>query len=267
MRADVIAADPSSMTADRGIHTGQPLRWAEPHSGRGFYFGMAVACVAVSAASFGPSVVDHTHRMGSSDLLVAAHGVLFFLWLLVFLAQTVLIRRGDYRAHRRIGIAAVALAATMVLVGWETAIAMTRRGFDFSGDLDLVHDPLGPRGQIIFPLLDIAEFGALVAAGYLLRRRGDYHKRLMLFATVALLPAPFAHFIGHSPLLRAHGGLVVLPIVISLVASALRDLTTFRRIHPVSLWVALIMFVLDNLCATVIGHSATWLRIADRLVS
>jgi hypothetical protein len=44
-------------------------------------------------------------------------------------------------------------------------VVMTRRGFDLSGDLNLSHDPLGPVGQIIFPLLDIFEFGILVAAG------------------------------------------------------------------------------------------------------
>lgn len=266
MRADNTATDSSSIAADRGIPDGPPSRWAEPRLDRGFYIGMAVACLTVSAASFGPSIVDHTHRLGSSDLLVAADGVLFFLWLMMFLAQTVLIRRGDYRAHRLLGIAALALAATMVVVGWETAIAMTRRGFDFSGDLDLVHDPLGPRGQLIFPLLDIVEFGVLVAAGWLFRQRADYHKRLMLFATVALLPAPFAHFIGHSHALRPHGGLVVLPIIASLVASAIRDLATFRRIHPVSLWLAAAMFVADTLCATVVGHSAIWLRIVNWLV-
>ena len=253
--------------ASRGVQADRWSRWIEPRSSRRFYVGMAVACLAVSIASFGPSIVDPSHRLGSSTLLVAAHGGLFFLWLLVFLAQTVLIRRGDIRAHRQLGVVALVLATAMVVVGWETAIAMTRRGYDFSGDLDLVHDPLGPRGPLIFPLLDIAEFGMLIAAGYLFRRRADYHKRLMLFATVAMLPAPFAHFVGHTPLLRTHGGLVVLPIIVSLVASGIRDLATFRRVHPVSLWVALIMFVLDNLCATLIGHSATWLRIADRLVT
>jgi hypothetical protein len=66
-------------------------------------------------------------------------------------------------------------------------------GFDLSGDLKLSHDPLGPVGQIIFPLLDIIEFGVLVAAGFFYRRRAAIHKRIMLFATLAMLPAPFAH--------------------------------------------------------------------------
>lgn len=155
----------------------------------------------------------------------------------------------------------------MVIVGYATSIAMTRRGFDFSGDLDPTHDPLGPVNQMIFPLLDIAEFALLVGAGYALRGRSDYHKRLMLFATLALLPAPFAHVVGHVQWLKAHGTVVIIPIFFSLIASAIYDLAAFRRVHPVSLCLGLGMFVLDNLSATVLGHSALWTRVAQKLIA
>ncbi len=106
-----------------------------------------------------------------------------------------------------------------------------------------------------------------MVAGYALRRRSDYHKRLMLFATLALLPAPFAHFVGHVPLLKVHGAVVVIPIFLSLVASAIYDLAAFRRVHPVSIFLGLGIFVLDNLSATVIGHSALWTKIGQQLIA
>jgi hypothetical protein len=249
---------------DRAVS--QRLRWADKQAGHWFYPSMAAACLLISIAAFAPAIIHPNHRLGSSSWLVAVHGCLFFLWLIVFLAQALLITRGSYRTHRRFGTASAALAIAMVAVGYVTVIEMTRRGFDFSGDLDLAHDPLGPVNQMIFPLLDIVEFALLVAAGYALRRRSDYHKRLMLFATLALLPAPFAHFIGHVPLLKAHGTVVVVPIFLSLVASAIYDLAAFRRVHPVSLWIGLGMFILDNLSATVIGHSAIWTGVARKLV-
>ena len=258
-----VSFEPIEKTIPR---SGQSHRWAGKRTGDWFYVSMAVTCLLVSVAAFGPSIVDPSRRLGSSNWLIAAHGGLFFLWLMVFVAQTLLIKRGAYFTHRRLGMASAALALAMVVVGYVTAIQMTRRGFDFSGDLDLKHDPLGPIGQLIFPLLDIVEFALLVAAGYAFRRIGHYHKRLMLFATVALLPAPFAHLIGHSALLRTHGTVVIIPIFLSLAASAVYDLAAFRRVHPVSLWIGLAMFILDNLSATVIGHSGLWLRLAQRLV-
>lgn len=250
--------------ADRG--GSQRSRWADKQSGHWFYTSMATACLLVSIAAFTPAIIYPDHRLGTSSWLVAAHGSLFFLWLIVFLAQALLIKRHSYRTHRRVGTASASLAVAMVAVGYVTVIAMTRRGFDFSGDLDLAHDPLGPVNQMIFPLLDIVEFALLIAAGYALRRKSDYHKRLMLFATIALLPAPFAHFIGHVPSLKAHAVIVVIPVFFSLVASAVYDLVAFRRVHPVSLWIGLGMFILDNLSATVIGHSVLWTRVAQKLV-
>ena len=46
-------------------------------------------------------------------------------------------------------------------------------------------------------------FAVLVAAGYIYRRRAAAHKRMMLFATLALMPAPFGHLIGHFAVLRS----------------------------------------------------------------
>ena len=244
----------------------RPFRWEERPSGHVFYVAMAIAFLVISVAGFAPSIVYPSHRLGSSSWLVAAHGSLFFVWLLVFLGQPILIKRRSYQTHRAVGIASSVLAVTMITVGYLTTIAATRRGFDFSGDLDLAHDPLGPINQMIFPLLDIAEFGVLVAAGYLMRRRSDYHKRLMLFATIAMLPAPFAHLIGHIPWLKPYGAVVLIPIFISLSASPIFDMITFRRVHPVSAWLAPSMFILDILCASVIGPSAIWTRIAQQLI-
>ena len=229
---------------------------------------MAAACILFSVASFAPSIVNSGNRPGSFTGLTVAHGMTSFAWLLVFLVQTLLVRTGKVTLHRSLGTASMFLATAMVVLGYTTAIAMTRRGFDLSGDLDLNADPLGPVGQIIFSLLDITAFGILVAAGYGYRRRASVHKRLMLFATLAMLPAPFAHLFGHSPALRSHGALVIVPfLVISLAASGTYDLIRFRRVHPVSLWLGITLFALDNLCAAVIGPSAAWQQFAAWLIS
>lgn len=249
------------------LQTLTPGRWVDKTTDRWFYTGMAVVFILIAIASFMPSIANSEHRLGSLTWVVAAHAGAFFGWLLVFLVQTLLIQTGRVAIHRTLGTSSMFLAAAMVVLGYITTIEMTRRGFDLSGDLGVKSDPLGPVGQMIFPLLDVFEFGILVAAGYWFRRRADIHKRLMLFAVVVMLPTPFAHFIGHNPLLRTHGAIVILPIAISLAASAIYDFIRFRRIHPVSLWLGIALFVIDNLCAVVIGPSAAWRHFAEWLVS
>jgi hypothetical protein len=95
-----------------------------------------------------------------------------------------------------------------------------------SGDLKIQADPLL---GLVNPLGDLVTFGILVAAGYWYRHRSDIHKRLMLLATVGgLMPAPLAHLIGHSTLLREMRPIILVPIALLLFASAV-----FSRTHPI----------------------------------
>ena len=100
------------------------------------------------------------------------------------------------------------------------------------------------------------------------RRRPEVHKRLLLLATVgALMPAALAHIIGHWPYLREiQAPIILVPLVILLFAGAVHDRLSQGRIHPVSLWVALALFVWANLRAVVIGPSDTWHRFAAWLI-
>ena len=102
-------------------------------------------------------------------------------------------------------------------------------------------------------------FAVLFLAAYLYRYRGAIHKRLMLLTlTGALMPSPVAHLTGHFAFTRDKGFLTPLMLVMFLAAGATYDRVKFRRIHPVSLWVALVILMLDNLCFVVIVPSHAW---------
>lgn len=232
--------------------------------GRWFYTGMALATWATVLAGFGPGIINTTTRTAPLTLLVAVHGTIFSVWLLLFFAQTVLISTGRVAVHRRLGIIGVVLALAMLVSGYATAIAVGRRGFDLSGDLNVAADPLA---YLVFPLGDLVSFGILVAVGFGYRRRADIHKRLMLLATVgSLMPAPLAHIIGHNPYLRMMGSIIVVPIALFLFASAVYDRLSRGRIHPVSLWGAIILLIWANLRALVIGPSHAWHQFAAWLL-
>jgi hypothetical protein len=47
------------------------------------------------------------------------------------------------------------------------------------------------------------------------------------------MPAPLVHLIGHSPLPREMGPIIVIPIALFLFASAAYDRASLGRIHPV----------------------------------
>jgi hypothetical protein len=230
-----------------------------------FYIAMAIVSLLIALAGFGPAAVDSASRTAPLTLAVAAHGAVFTAWLVLFLTQALMVARGDLARHRRLGYVAVALAIMMVVSGYTTAITMARRGHDLSGDLIQSGDD--PLVLLVFQLGDLLSFAVLVGAAVWYRRRPDVHKRLMLLATVgALLPAALAHIVGHWSFLRSLSvPIIVVPLVALLSAGAVHDRLCGRRIHPVSLWVALALFVWANVRAVVIGPSAAWHEVAGWL--
>ena len=221
-----------------------------------FYTCMGVFAFLFCIAAFGPSIVHTEERLGPIAPLLAVHGIAFFAWVLLFIAQTILARTGSLALHRLMGMWSAILAAALVVLGYQTTIAMGRRGYDLSGDLGARSDPLA---GMAFPLLDTFMFAALFLAAYLCRHRSAIHKRLMLLAlTGALMPPPIAHLTGHFAFLRDKGFLTPLMVGMFLAAGAIYDRIKLRRIHPVSLWIALAIFLLDNLCFVIVMPSGAW---------
>ncbi len=159
-------------------------------------------------------------------LLVFFHGVLFTAWLGLFVVQTHLIARHNYRLHQKLGIAGAALAALVVVNGIATALL---------GAPDPRIRPLGLTGLqfLIFPLVGITFFGVFIAAAIALRRRAAMHKRLMLLAMIAVLGPAVARLIrlldfGESFLL------IQTSVVLGFVTWALLyDWFKNRIVHPV----------------------------------
>ena len=149
-----------------------------------FYAGMGVFAFLFSVAAFGPSIVHTQARLGPITPLVALHGIVFSAWLLLFIAQTILAGTRNLALHRRIGMWSAVLAAALVVLGYQAAVAMGRRGYDLSGDAGARSDPLA---AMAFPLLDIFMFAALYLAAYLYRHPSAVHKRLMLLQSPARL--------------------------------------------------------------------------------
>lgn len=232
-------------------------------NGPRFYRSMGLAAATVAIAGFVPGLV-RSNRLGPLTPLVAWHGALGAAWLVLYLAQTTLIGRGSREQHRRLGFAGVGLAIAFVITGYAVAIAQTRRGFDLSGDLRVADDPLA---ALVFPLGDLLSFSILVGLATLWRRRPDWHKRLILLATVVLMAAPLAHLIGQVPALNAFPPLILLPLASFYFAAAVHDRWTDRRLHPVSLWGAIVLLVWAQARAALVGPSEAWHRFAAWLVA
>lgn len=170
-------------------------RRARTGGGRTFYLAMGFLAIAIALAGFGPGVVaSPLPRHAPPTAFVWFHSLVFSLWLLLYVAQTALVRAGNRRVHRQLGWLGVPLAVAIVVVGYTTTLEQGRRGFalwwDPAHQVDAAAD-------LVHPLGDLLTFTVLVLTAFLWRRRSDVHKRLILLATVgSMMAAPLAHLLG-----------------------------------------------------------------------
>jgi hypothetical protein len=232
-----------------------------------FYIGMALATLATAFLGFGPAILDAGSRKAPLSLTVGVHGVVFSAWLVLFLTQALLVHYRRIAWHRVLGTFGAGLAIAMLISGYLTTIEMVRRGYDLSGDL--IGESGDPFMVMVFQLGDLLCFGVLVALGILFRHRSGAHKRLILLATVGgMMPAALSHVIGHSAFLSSfHPAIILIPWTPFLFAGAVHDKISRGRMHPVSLWGALAVWLWSNIRAGGIGQSELWREFAGWLIS
>jgi hypothetical protein len=231
--------------------------WARD-TGTRFYRICAVAALAVAVTGF---FLTYLRPMATGTFAgpsrAHVHGVFLASWLALVLAQSFLVRK-RLTTHRKLGWAAVVLApaifASTVLVGAEGA----RR--------DMLR--LGPSaadsviGTVTTPLI----FLLVVAAAILLRKKAQWHKRLIFVATVLILwPAWFRwrHFLPEMPRPDIWLGFVLAfaPIAIA----AIRDRLRFGAVHPAYLTAGLAM-IAEQATEILLFGTPAWHRAATALL-
>ncbi len=216
------------------------------HTDDFFFASMAVLILLTVFIGFARSYflagVFHAHL---PSLLVHFHGAIFTCWILLFIAQITLVSSNRIRWHMLLGIFGVILAVLMVFVGFATLIAVVRRHAVFAMGLDTLF-----AGDV----LQLSSFAVLVGWGFLARRDGPAHKRLMILGTVALLgpalarwPFAFAHsFTAFFSLLDA------IPILLIVF-----DLLSVRSVHRATICGVLLLLAMQ-FSMIPLGHSAIW---------
>ena len=117
-----------------------------------------------------------------ANALVHAHGLVMSAWVLYFVAQVALIRTKNVKLHMTMGLAGIALAAIVIIVGMATAYdAQLVRGAAPPG--------VNPHSFFIFPASDMTLFVVFFAAAIYYRKRAVEHKSLMLLTAINFLPA------------------------------------------------------------------------------
>lgn len=163
-------------------------------------------------------------------LVVHLHGWSFFAWYVMLVAQSALVRSRRISLHRRLGGLSVALAALMAGTGLLVV------GVRMADALDTGDPFWSASGPAVFATLVL--FVAFYVAALRMRRRSDWHKRLMIIASVGGMGA--ATFRLSMVLFGPESAmwLGLLGSNLFIVAGIVRDSLVDKRVHP-AWWIGL----------------------------
>lgn len=173
--------------------------------------------LALGRSSFAVPIVYHVHAF------------IFFGWMALYLTQNMLIAGGSVALHRRLGWLAVAWIPAMAIAGTAMTVTSLRRtGSPFFFD----------KNEFLFGnTLVLYGFVALAAAAILMRRRTDWHRRLMLCAVASLTGPGFGRLLPMPFLIPwAWWSAAFFGPVLFVLAGMFYDLRMRGRVHPAYFW-------------------------------
>jgi hypothetical protein len=202
-----------------------------------FYVGFAIVLLLIVVAGFSPTFFLNAF-MAKRDLPphVILHGVVATSWFVLLIVQTALVANRRTKLHKSLGLAAGIVAASAFTSTVVAAIFVFPRAAQAGIDHDTLAGMFGMTraAQVTHDTLAVTGFAVLVSFAYALRRRTETHKRLMLFASMALSGAAIPRLFGFTGLAAfAPGAAAVFVIYVPLILAVIvNDLLTTRRVHP-----------------------------------
>jgi hypothetical protein len=222
-----------------------------------FYTGMGITAAAAAVAGFSTTyLVPVAGAQFRGPWIAHVHGLLFFAWVALAVLQPLLVHRARPNLHRRIGWAALPLALAMAASGVGVGIYAVQRDLE-AGMGDFAFSSLP---GVLFAM---AIFVGLVVGAIALRKKPDWHKRLMVLATIAVLwPAwfRFRHFMPWVPRPEIFLALVLADSLV-LIAMA-RDRLKFGQVHP-AYWIFGVGLILEHVAEALLFDTLGWRSFAQ----
>ena len=232
-------------------------------SERKFYSRMAIFLVAVVFIGFAPSfylrdiVPSYPRPNPTLPPAVIFHGLMFTLWMALLIIQTQLVSTRRVETHMKLGKAAMVVAIALVPVMYLTAVWGVARES---------HPPFTDGlNWTAIPLAVIPSFSYLIYAAWKRRREAQWHKRLMLSATILFVAGPgFSRIPLAPPTFWGFAAQLLLGNLILFAPLFIWDRRTQGRVHSAS-WTGFAVALATAIVPLALIYTNSWAGVAARL--
>jgi hypothetical protein len=220
---------------------------------RYFYFFMSLVVAGVVVAGFSRTI-DHRliHAVPVRPWVLYLHGIVFFGWVIFFIAQSALVRVRKVAVHRTLGWFGVALGVLIPVVGMWTAVTMDR--------FEILRLHVRAASPFLGAQMEsMAAFTIFFALAIVWRKMPEFHRRSILIASCILTGAAFSRLVGL--------GRETYPVDILLLLGVLRDLLISRRVHKVYLYGLPPLIATQHIAMQLfLKAPSSWVRITNAIL-
>lgn len=189
---------------------------------RRFFLILSLAMAFVLVAGFSMQLAMGRSSFGAPPL-VHVHALVFFGWTFFFLLQSALAATGSVALHRRLGWIGAGWAAVLVVLGSLITAVVVQQGrapFFFTPLYFLVMNPLS-----------VIVFALLFALAVRMRRRSDWHRRLMICAMAGLTGPGIGRLLPLPLLIPFAGWAVFAAFMLFPIVGMIRDRRHDGTVH------------------------------------
>jgi hypothetical protein len=212
----------------------------------GFFLGTAAVMVVVVIGGFLNLWLQGVTSF-AAPWPVHLHAFVFMGWVGFFTLQVILAARGSQSLHRRLGWISLAYVPAILVSGTATIVRVMQLG---------TTPPMWTPGYfLVMNMMALISFVTLTGAAVVMRRRTDWHRRLMMCGMAALLVTPVNRLMPVPVLFAVMSLASSLVILLFPLAGMVRDKRRSGRVHPAWAW-GLGTLVMTGIVTEVAGRSA-----------
>ena len=196
---------------------------------RKYYFQIAsIFLLILSIIAFSDNLITDVGQKSNRDPKFIIHGLSMFAWFIIFVAQANFIRKGNYSAHKKWGIAGFVSAILVVI----SSVYIISEVYPGSWNTLKYYE----KAILFF----IPSYAVLVLLGYLNRQNGNRHKRFVYMGTLLILEPILDRVATHLHI--GNSGIFVFLVWNGLFISLfIYDWLTMNKIHKIS-WMGFVWF-------------------------
>lgn len=207
---------------------------------KNYFFWCSLALLFLSLFAFSDNLIYDVKQKSNSDPKFIIHGLFFLAWFILLVIQTGYIRKGNYKAHRRLGITAMLVGLGVVLSTFYVFVAVYK-GWQQMPDY--------VKANRFFTV----SFSVLLLLAYLHRKNGARHKRFLFVGTFYVL-GPVVDRVADKLGITTDADYLLFEAAIwniLFLSLFVYDWLLLKKIHPVS-WLSFIWFYIIWILASVV---------------